>query len=503
MCGRPSLALRIINHSFHCQSSVVAMADGFARSTGRAALCSLHTAAGVGHAMGSIYTAYRNHTPLVIVAGQQARSLLPFQPFLGADSPADLPKPYVKFAIEPARAEDVPAAIARAYNVAMTRPCGPTFVSIPSDDWSVLVEPWGRGGAVTTSRDVAPDPVLLKQLADELNAAGRPVLVYGTEVDDQAAGEAAVSFAEKTKCPVFAGPFASRVAFPENHPQFAGHLAAAPNAISAALADFDLIVVIGGPAFTFHVPGTFRVQGRIWQVTSDPTAAATCVPGTNSIVGSMNLALGALVELVESPTSRTHPDPRPIPPAPAPSNPIPAAYLFHALSKSLPKNTVIAEETPSHRPLVQKYLAITSWSGFFTMTSGSLGYSLPAAVGISLATQKRVAALIGDGSMMYSIQALWSAAQRKVPLLAVVVNNAGYGAMRSIGAAMGVSGVPGIELPGLEFVDIARGMGVPGRKVDRWEDLSGAIEWALGVNGPTLLDVVVEREVPMLYNKPA
>ncbi len=119
------------------ESSVVAMADGFARATGRAAFCNLHSAVGIGHALGSVFTAYRNQTPLVISAGQQARSLLSGQPFLGATEAANFPKPYVKWSSEPARAEDVPAALAHAYYTAMQRPCGPTFVSVPMDDWGV------------------------------------------------------------------------------------------------------------------------------------------------------------------------------------------------------------------------------------------------------------------------------------------------------------------------------------------------------------------------------
>src|SRR5262245_55973464 len=117
------------------EAIVVGMADGYAQATGNAAVINLHSAAGVGHAMGNIFTAYRNRTPLLITAGQQARSILPYEPFLFADEPAELPKPYVKWSTQPARAEDVPAALARAYYLAMQEPCGPTFVSIPVDDW--------------------------------------------------------------------------------------------------------------------------------------------------------------------------------------------------------------------------------------------------------------------------------------------------------------------------------------------------------------------------------
>ena len=123
------------------EASVVGMADGHARATGRAAFVNLHSAAGVGHALGNLFTAWRNQTPLVVTAGQQARSLLPNLPFLGATDAAQFPRPYVKFSIEPARAADVPAAIAQAHRIAMQRPFGPCFVSIPADDWSATCQP--------------------------------------------------------------------------------------------------------------------------------------------------------------------------------------------------------------------------------------------------------------------------------------------------------------------------------------------------------------------------
>ena len=154
------------------EASVVAMADGYARASGRAAFCNLHSAAGVGHALGNVFTAHRNNAPLVITAGQQARALLPHQPFLGATDAAQFPKPYVKWSAEPARAEDVPAAIAQAWRVATQRPRGPAFVSIPVDDWA------RPAGTLAPPRpalsDPAPDPAVLAELAAALGRGAAP-----------------------------------------------------------------------------------------------------------------------------------------------------------------------------------------------------------------------------------------------------------------------------------------------------------------------------------------
>src|SRR4051812_18750116 len=482
------------------EASVVAMADGYARASGRAAFCNLHSAAGVGHALRNVFTAYRNQAPLVITAGQQSRSLLPHNPFLGATDAASFPRPYVKWSCEPARAADVPAAIAHAFHIAMQRPCGPTFVSIPSDDWTAPTQalPPRR-----TSQDMAPDPALLAECAAALAAARNPVLVIGPEVDAEGAGAAAMALAERLRAPVWASPFCSRVAFPEEHRLFAGFLAAAPPAVSAALAPHDRVLVLGAPVFTFHVAGDcalFTAGTPLFQLSADGEAIAAAGTGTG-IQGSLRLGLPALAALLPQ-SDRTPPSPRARPSPPAAGSPISAEYLFHHLARLLPRDAVVVEEAPSHRPALQAHLPIRDWGGFYTMTSGGLGYSLPAAVGISLAHPgRRIAAVIGDGSMMYCIQALWTAVQHALPLTVIVVNNGGYGAMRSFSRVMGTEGVPGIDLPGLDFVALAQGMGCPGLRVDDPKLLADALAAALRQQGPMLVEVAVDAAIPTLYHK--
>src|SRR5579862_5118724 len=218
------------------EASVIGMADGYAQATRNAGFVNLHSAAGVGNALGNIFTAYRNQTPLVITAGQQARSMLPLQPFLYAERASEFPRPYVKFSVEPARAEDVPAAIARAYHIAMQPPCGPTFVSVPIDDWNRKTEAM-QGRSVT--RQINPDPDAIKQLASALAASKRPALVVGPAVDHAQAVGLMVRLAERTRAAVWASPFSARCSFPERHPQFAGFLHASPSQLSEALAPHD------------------------------------------------------------------------------------------------------------------------------------------------------------------------------------------------------------------------------------------------------------------------
>jgi benzoylformate decarboxylase len=480
------------------EASVIGMADGYAQATRNAGFVNLHSAAGVGNALGNVYTAHRNQTPLVITAGQQARSILPLQAFLYAERASEFPRPYVKFAVEPARAEDVPAAIARAYYVAMQPPCGPTFVSVPIDDWTHQTQPVA---AREVSRELGPEAEAMKALAAALVASKSPALVVGPGVDRAEAVDLMVRLAEKTRAAVWVSPFSARCSFPERHPQLAGFLHASPGQLSDALRSHDLVVVIGAPVFTFHVEGVasiFDGATAIFQITDDPTAAAITPVGT-SIVATIKPALTMLLELLPE-TRRALPAGRSLPPAPAAGDPIPAEYLLHALAAAMPGDAALVEEAPSHRPAMQKFMPMRGQDSFYTMASGGLGYALPAAVGIALGRPDiRTVCLIGDGSAMYSIQALWTAAQRKLPLTVVVINNLGYGAMRSFSLVMQVRNVPGLDLPGIDFVKIAEGFGCDAVRVTKSAELVPALQRGLAHDGTSLIEVMVDSTVPMLY----
>ncbi len=482
------------------EASVIGMADGYAQATRNAGFVNLHSAAGVGNALGNVYTAHRNQTPLVITAGQQARSILPLQAFLYAERASEFPRPYVKFSIEPARAEDVPAAIARAYYVAMQPPCGPTFVSVPIDDWTRPTTPLE---ARSVSRETSPDPDAMKALAAALAASEHPVLVIGPGVDRAGAVDLMVRVAEKTKAAVWVSPFSARCSFPERHPQFSGFLHASPAQLSEALRDYDLVIVIGAPVFTFHVEGhaaIFDGSTTIFQITDDPTAAAATPVGA-SIIATMKPALSMLLELLPQ-TKRALPKARILPPTPVAGDPIPVEFALHTLASAMPEGAVVVEEAPSHRPAMHKFMPMRGQDSFYTMASGGLGFSLPAAVGIALGRPGvRTVCLIGDGSAMYSIQALWTAAQRKLPLTIVVINNAGYGAMRSFSQVMQVRNVPGLELPGIDFVQIAKGLGCDAVRVSQASELAGALKRGLAHDGVSLIEVLVDSSVPLLYAK--
>ena len=484
------------------EATVVAMADGYAQATRRPAFVNLHSAIGVGHAAGSLFNAYRNGAPLVVTAGQQTRALLPHAPFLFAERPTEFPRPYVKWACEPARAADVPVALAHAFAIARTPPYGPTFVSVPVDDWA---QPCASVARRTVHPHQQPDPAALDAMAASLAAAQRPALIMGPEVDRDGGWQAAVALAERLRAPVFSSPNSHRASFPEDHALFAGFVPAAPGPLADTLAPFDVIAVFGAPVFTFHVEGhcaLFDEGGpAIFQVTTDPEMAAGAAAGT-AVLGNVAAALAVLAAAV--PASE-RPPPRTRGPAPelAPGG-MPGVMkverVLHLLSRAMPENAIVAEEAPSHRPAIQRHLPIRRPDSFFTMASGGLGYSLPAAVGLSMGAPGRpVVALMGDGSMMYSIQALYTAAQHRVPLVCVVLNNSGYGAMRAFSRVMKVTAVPGIELPGLDFPALAAGHGCRGVRVETEEAFMQAFSEAVTDGGPWVIDVAVDATVGELH----
>ena len=479
------------------EAVVVGMADGYAQASGRAAVVNLHSAAGVGNALGAIFTAYRNQTPLVVTAGQQARSLLLGRPFLGAAAAAEFPKPYVKWSCEPARPRDVPAAIAQAYHIAVQKPCGPTFVSVPSDDWmedADLVLPQAK------SRRLAPDHEALQALVGAIDRSERPSLVVGTAVDRDGAYEQVIALAEKIGGAVWAAPMTSRRTFPEDHRLFAGFLPSSPEQVSVTLSRYDLVVVLGAPVFTYHVPGefTFAQTGvPLFQVTDDAEAAASTPLGT-SIVATLGAAIDALVETV---ARRERPAPVGLARGPRiePADPIPAEYVMQTIAELRDRPSIVLEEAPSHRDAFQRYLPIRRDDDYYATASGGLGFSLAAAVGVGLARPgRRVICIVGDGSAMYAIQALWTAAQHQLPLAVVVLNNGGYGAMRAFGRRYNIAALPGVDLGGLDFVALAKGQGCDGVRVDRAADLAPVLGQALASDRPVVVEVAVSREITRL-----
>lgn len=488
------------------EASVMAMADGYAQATGRPALVNLHTFAGVGHAIGNLICAHYNKTPLIVTAGQQTREMLLLESYLTNVQATETPKPWVKWSYEPVRAADTPAAIMRAYATAVQPPAGPVFLSMPMDDLDKPAE--GEAVVRTLSQRVGPDPARLAEFAKAIGEARSPVLVIGAGVDRAGAWETGVRLAERLNVPVWAPPETERAAFPEDHQLFQGYLPFAIAPLAEKLNRHDLVVVIGSPVFRYYpyVPGDYLPSGaRLLHITDDPAEAARAPVG-DSMLADAGLALEALFQAVA---------PGRYPPVPArelkrelpdpPGVALTPAEVFAALQACRPDDAVLLLESTSSAELFHHWVPITRPRSFTLFASGGLGWALPASVGYALAERdtgrnRPVLAVLGDGATNYSIQALYTAAQHRLPVVFLVLNNGEYGILKSFAEQQKTPGVPGMDLPGIDFMSLATGYGCAAVRATKSEDIARELKQALDRDGPTVLEIPITPEVAPLLS---
>jgi benzoylformate decarboxylase len=484
----------------------LAMADGYSQATGRPVLVNLHAAAGVGQAMGSLVNAQVLGTPLVVMSGQQSRALLTLEGQLTNRDAIVLPRPLVKWSFEAPDAASVPAVIARAAQIAMAAPSGPVFVSVPLDDWKSEADP--EHTALLTARQVASKPVpsahSLHSLAERLNSAKSPLLVLGAELDTAEGWRAGINLAERCAAGVVLAIEPARISFPTRHANFLGTLRTSIAGVREQLTGHDLVIVVGAPAFRYHAwtPGAYLPEGaHLVLITSDPDLAARAPMG-EAIVGDPIAAMEQLHRLVRA-NPRTLP--RPMAPAVLRSHSgaekVSVRQFNEVLAQVCPPNAVFTSEAPSLGSWWET-VSINRPRSFFCGAAGALGFALPAAVGVSLADPERpVIALVGDGSANYSITGLWTAAQLDLPCTFVIVRNGVYQALMDYGSFLHAEGLPGMNLPGIDFVAVAAGYGVPGRRVSTTAAMAAALEAAIDSRKPSLLEVEVEATDSGMFDR--
>jgi benzoylformate decarboxylase len=463
------------------EAAVVAMADAYAQASGRTTLVNLHTAAGVGNAMGAILNAKAGHSPLVITAGQQARAMLALEPLLTNADATTLPKPAVKWAFEPPRAQDVPAAMERAFRLASLPPAGPVFLSLPMDDWQqpaeMRVDEPCAGLRRMSTRTQPPDEVLV-DLARRLNAARNPVLVVGAAVDASPGGfAAAAELATLQALPLWLAPNASRVGCPTSHPHFRGALPSAIRWLSDALAGHDLIVVAGAPIFDYYPydAGPYIPPGSALVALFDDPDAAARAPVGEAILGDPGLALARMCELA----GRAD---RPPPVSPGHSRgvrrsgPMTSSEAFEALGSVFPANGILVSETMNGAKSMWRHVKFRQPGSFYFCAAGGLGFGLPAGVGAKLARPDRpVLAVSGDGGAQYGIQALYTAVRYAIPAIFLLLENGEYGVLKGFGEYLSVRDLPGLDLGGLDYQAIASGYGLRCTRVETAESVASVV----------------------------
>jgi benzoylformate decarboxylase len=479
------------------EAVVVGMADGFAQASGQATVANLHTAPGVGNAMGAIFNAQANHSPLLVTAGQQARAQITLQANLTNRDAIRMPHPLVKWSYEPARAEDVPLALAHGAHLASLPPQGPVFVSLPMDDWYAEVDEGDAREAIARRVDgrAGADPAAVRALADRLDAASNPVMVAGPDIDASGAWDLAVALAERQRLPVWATPATGggRLGFPENHPNYRGVLPPAIGPVGQTLEGHDLILVLGSSVFPYYpyIPGPLLPEGaKLVAITSDPDEAARAPMG-DALVADVKLTLAALLEdLPES--SRPVPEPNAGPGEIPPTDPLNSSTVHTALGEVFPEEGIVVLESPSSTLALRNQLRLSRPGSYYFAAGGGLGFGLPASIGVQLAQPDRpVVCVIGEGSVQYAVSAFWTAVAYKVPVTFLVLRNEEYAILKWFAEVEQVAGAPGLDLPALDVAAVAEGYGVKAHRVKVRDEVRDALAKALASPHPELVEVPV------------
>ena len=499
------------------EALVVAMADGFSRASGALSACNVHVAPGLGNAMGSLFNANWMGSPIIVTAGQQEQGHGLTEPMLYAPL-VPIAQPMVKWAVEVNRLQDLPRIVRRAAKVAMTPPTGPVFISLPGD---VLNEQDALELGHPTRVDTAgrPSDAALDRLADRLLAARRPVLLAGHEIATSDALEEAAAVAEALGAPVYQQTVCDGAHFLSEHPAFMGGLSREQRDVRETLSPYDLMFCMGSDVLRMSVfsetdplpDGMALVQIglRDWEmgknypaeialradVKETLAALAGAIERKRGAEGAARAAEAlAALETANWTAKREALRSRTL--ARADTVPIPPELAMLRIVDALPEDAVIVEEgILSGRSLPALYPFRDS-RALFGLGSGGIGFAMAGAVGVQMALRDRpVVAVVGDGSAMYSIQALWTAANAKLPITYVIANNGGYRIIKErLKAFHGVEQYTGMEFkdPQIDFTGLARSMGVAAQRIADPDEIGPAIAESTRRDGPTLLDIVVD-----------
>jgi benzoylformate decarboxylase len=502
------------------ESLVVAIADGFSRASGRLVACNVHVAPGLGNALGSLYNAQFTGTPMILTAGQQEQGHGLMEPLLYGPL-VRMAEPLVKWAVEVTRLEDLPRIVRRAAKVATTPPTGPVFISLPGDilNSEAGIE-LGRSTRVDTR--VKPSDAALEALVARILKAQRPVIIAGDEIVKSDALHEAAALAEALGCPAYqqSAPYGAH--FLSESPCFMGALSRSQPQVRELLSPFDLLIVLGADPLRMSVHSEIEplpeglpiIQiGLVeWDLAKNYGAEIAIkadvketlralVPALKSAGGGVLqaragqgiAALAAknwtarrtkLVEQISGNATRA---------------PIDPDYLTLQLVEALPANAIVVDEgLTSSRPLLALRPHRDRY-GYHALASGGIGWGLPASVGVSLANPDRpVVCFSGDGSAMYSIQALWTAAHHKLPLTVVIANNGGYRIIKQrLLAFHGDDHYVGMDFadPPVDFTGLAKSLGLEAMRLASPADLKSTLSSAFGRPGTKLIEVMVDGSV--------
>jgi benzoylformate decarboxylase len=502
------------------ESLVMAMADGYARASGTLGVANVHVAPGLGNAMGMLFDAHKAGSPVLLTAGQQAQGFGITEPNLYAELPP-MAQPFVKYAVEARRAQDLPRLIHRAAKTALAPPTGPVFVSLPVDVMNAEAT-IGLGTPSRVAPRIAADAAEIAKAAKLLAAAKSPVIIAGDCVAQSGAAAELVALAEALGALVWLEGEPTTLPFPPAHPLFRGPITRLGRWINNMLSPHDLLLSVGADMFTLSLPPeieplpegikVIHMDTNPWELAKNfPTDAALFgdpQPTLPALTAAMNAAMGAdgiaraqsrraeVAAAVAADLAKLTAQAEAL----MDRSPIHPLALMKALGDTLPAEAVLVDESISSGAGMFQFLRNAQPGGLYGNRGGGIGWGLPGAVGVQLALpERRVVAVIGDGSAMYSIQALWTAAHEKLPMVFVILNNRSYRILKQrLSATQGTAAqrgrYVGMELsePAIDFAALARSLGVAAERVETIPAFIAALKKGLAGDGPLLIDAATE-----------
>jgi len=505
---------------------VMAMADGYAQASGSIGVANVHICCGLGNAMGMLYNAHCSGSPVLLTAGQQDRRLRFEEPVLAGDM-VSVVRPWTKWAAEVQRVEDVPAAVRRAIQTALTPPTGPVFLALPVDVQMEKVSGLDLSPPSLPNRCVRPPLDALHRAAAVLTQAKNPAILAGSRVTECAAVPELTAVAERLGAPVFSEQATAhgRVPFPTEHPLYHESLPLWSPEVRRVLADFDVLLVAGMNllrSYIYHEPSRpIPERMRIVQMDNDPWQLAKNYPIEVGLLGDLKAGLAELDQLLASvqagaqtaaaqarlgryaATRREKQESlkRKID-AERDQRPMTPLTLMGALAKVLSANAAVIEEAvTTTNGTLERLGALKDPAGYFGHRGWALGWGLGCALGVKLAWPERpVLALLGDGAALYGIQGLWTAAHHRIPVAFVICNNAQYQILKHCGEVMPLPNMAARQYlamdlvqPEIDFVALSRSLDVEAWRITEPEELSERVRQALIGDKPQLFDVAIAR----------
>jgi len=506
-----------IEYIVHLHEGVaVGAANFYAQASGKTAFVNLHVAPGLGNAIGMIYGALKNNSPMVVTAGQQDTRLRLRDPVLGHDLPA-IAAPVTKWSVQVERADELGPILQRAFKIANEAPAGPVFVALPINvmEQETDIPPGKPATLFAASR---PDPAGIAAMAKLIAAARSPAIVVGDDVARSKADKTLVKLVERTGASVWAEGLRGQNSFPTDHPAARGTLAFDAPGVAKQFAGNDLVLLLGGPFFeeVWYAPGSpFPAGCKVLQIEAAPSRLAynfAVDAGVVADVGAALEALEAALPKIDGAAKRNEAlkaqkesdeaaQKARIEKAWARS-PTSMARCMAEIKAGSPQDVVVVDETITANLDLFKTFTFKGPGDYYSGRGGGIGQGVAGALGVAVASTRRpILCLSGDGSSMYSIQALWTAAHHDLPIVFVILANREYRVLKHNIDAYRLrfdvkSNKPYAHMdltgPVLGFVDMARGMGIAGTHVTKADDIQKAVAAAFASGKPHLIEIEIE-----------